>query len=80
MYVYQVYLMKNKNTLTGPANSKIMPTYHYVQNQGKLMMQSPANSQKRQFGQHFEIFEVKHVPPNCKFFWKIGFFQIESQI
>ena len=46
MYVYQVYLMKNKNTLTGPANSKIMPTYHYVQNQGKLMMQSPENGQK----------------------------------
>ena len=24
----------------------IMPTYHYVQNQGKLMMQSRENSQK----------------------------------
>ena len=55
MYVYQVYLMKNTNTLTGPAN---------VQNQGKLMIQSPENSQKPQFGQLFEIFKVKYVPPN----------------
>ena len=27
-----------------------MSTYHYVQNQGKLMMQSLENSQKPQFG------------------------------
>ena len=57
-----------------------MPTYHYVQNQGKLMIQSPENSQNPQFGQLFEIFEVKYVPPNWKFFWKIGFIQIEGQI
>ena len=35
---------RNKNTLTGQANCKKTtrhhPTYHYVQNQGKLMMQS----------------------------------------
>ena len=30
----------------------IMPTYHYVQNQGKLTMQSQENDQKSQFG-HF---------------------------
>ena len=48
----------------------IMSTYHYVQNQGKLMMQSPENSQKPQFGQLFEIFKVKYVSPNFKFFWK----------
>ena len=35
----------NKNTLTRLANCKkdIMPTYQYVQNQGKLMMQSREN-------------------------------------
>ena len=33
-----------------------MPTYH-VQNQGKLKMQSRANSQKLQFGQFFDDFE-----------------------
>ena len=37
----------------------IMPTYHYVQNQGKLMMQSWENGQKPQFGQFFDNFEVK---------------------
>ena len=33
-----------------------MPTYHYVQNQGKLMMQSRENSQKP-----FDDFEVKYL-------------------
>ena len=35
----------------------IMPTYHYVQNQGKLMIQSRENGQKPQFGQFFDDFE-----------------------
>ena len=39
----------------------IMPTYHYVQNQGKLMMQSRKNGQKPQFGQFFDDFEVKYL-------------------
>ena len=38
----------------------IMPTYHYVQNQGKLM-QSQENGQKPQFGQFFDDFEVKYL-------------------
>ena len=39
-----------------------MPTYHYVQNQGKLMMQSPGeNGQKQKFGQFFGDFEVKYL-------------------
>ena len=38
-----------------------MPTYHYVQNQGKLMMQSRENGQKPQLGQSFEDFEVKYL-------------------
>ena len=37
-----------------------MPTYHYVQNQGKLMMQSRENGQKPQFGQFLDDFEVKY--------------------
>ena len=36
-----------------------MPTYHYVQNQGKLIMQIQENDQKPQFGQFFDEFEVK---------------------
>ena len=38
-----------------------MLIYHYVQNQGKLMMQSQENGQKPQFGQFFDNFEVKYL-------------------
>ena len=38
-----------------------MPTYHYVQNQGKRTMQSRENGQKPQFGQFFDDFEVKYL-------------------
>ena len=37
-----------------------MPTYHYVQNQGKLIMQGREKGQKLQFEQ-FDDFEVKHL-------------------
>ena len=37
-----------------------MPTYHYLQNQGKLIMQSREIGQKRQFGQFLDDFEVKY--------------------
>ena len=46
----------------------IMPTYHYVQNQGKLIMQSRGNGQKPQFGRF-----VGQISRNCKFFWKNRF-------
>ena len=38
-----------------------MPTYHYVENQGKLKIQSQENGQKPQFGQFFDDFEVKYL-------------------
>ena len=38
-----------------------MPTYHYVENQGKLIMQSRENGQKPQFGKCFDEFEVKYL-------------------
>ena len=39
-----------------------MPKYHYVQNEGKLMMLSGENGQKPQFGQFFfDDFEVKYL-------------------
>ena len=38
-----------------------MPTYHYVQNQGKIILQSRENGQKPQFGQLFNDFEVKYL-------------------
>ena len=38
-----------------------MPTYHYVQNQGKPLMQSQENGQKPQFGQVLDDFEGKYL-------------------
>ena len=38
-----------------------MPTYQYMQNQGKLMMRSQENGQKPQFGQFFDDFDVKYL-------------------
>ena len=38
-----------------------MPIYYYVQNEKNLMMQSPENDQKPQFGQFFDDFEVKYL-------------------
>ena len=38
-----------------------MPTCHYVQSQGNLMMQNRENGQKPQFGQFFDDFEAKYV-------------------
>ena len=38
-----------------------MPTYYYVQNEGKLMVQSRENGQKSQFWQLFDDFIVKYL-------------------
>ena len=57
----------------------IMSTYDYVQNQGKLMMQSPENGQKPQFGQFFLRFQSQ-ISPKCNIFWKIVVIQIEGDI
>ena len=38
-----------------------MSTYHYVENQGKLIMQYKENGQKLQFAQFFDDFEVKYL-------------------
>ena len=53
-----------------------MPTYHYVQNQGRLTMQSRENDQKPQIGQFFEVKYLQFT--NC--LWKIVFIQIEGHI
>ena len=47
----------------------IIPNYHYIQNQGKLMMQNQENGQKPQFGQFFDNFEIKY-PQIAIFFEK----------
>ena len=40
----------------------IMPTYHYGENQGKLIMQSQENGQKPQFGQFFLTISRSDIP------------------
>ena len=57
----------------------IMPIYHYVQNQGKLMMKSRENGRKPQFGQFFDDFEVKYLQI-ANFSVKIAFIRIEGHI
>ena len=39
----------------------IIPTYHYVQNQGKLMMWSRENGQKPQLEEVFDNFKIKYL-------------------
>ena len=50
----------------------IMPTYHYMQNQGKLMMESRENSQKPQFGNSFLTFSRSDIS-KLQFFLKNRF-------
>ena len=38
-----------------------MPNYHYVENQGKLIMQIQENGQKPQFGHFSDDFKVKYL-------------------
>ena len=64
-YFQNLWNKQKKNTLTGPVNCKKTTRhhapYHYVQNQGQLMMQSPENGQKPQIGQFFDNFEAKYL-------------------
>ena len=55
-----------------------MPNYHYVQNQGKPMMQNRENGQKPQVGQFFDDFEVKYL--QIADFSEKDFTQIEGHI
>ena len=48
----------------------IMPTYHYVQNQGKLIMQSWENGQKPQFERFGDVFA--NISKSIFFFQKSG--------
>ena len=38
-----------------------MSTYHYVENQGKLIMRNQENYQEPQSGQFFDDFKVKNL-------------------
>ena len=49
------------NRRIGRKQLDIMPTYYYVQNQGKQIMQSQENGQKLQFGQFSDDFQAKYL-------------------
>ena len=55
-----------------------MPTYHYVQNEGKLMMQSRENGEEPQLGKFFDDFEAKYL--EIANFSEKCFIQIEGHI
>ena len=64
---HRVHFRKlNKNTLRldrriVTIQIDIMPIYHYLQNQEKVVVQSRENGQKPQFRQFFDDFEVKYL-------------------
>ena len=43
-----------------------MPDFHYVENKGKLIVQSPENGQKPRSGQFLDDFEVKYFQISFK--------------
>ena len=53
-----------------------MPSYHYLQNQGKLLMESQENGQKPQFRQFSDHFGVKYLQIE-NFFEKLVSFKLK---
>ena len=74
---------KNKNTLTGPANCKKTNRHHdQLSSCAKSRKTNDAKSRKwpkTSIWAFFWRFRGQ-ISPNCKFVWKIGFFQIEGHI
>ena len=76
-------LKNNKNTLTGLANCKKTTRHHaYLSLCAKSRKTNDAKLRKWPKTSIWAIFWQfrGQISPNCKFFWKIGFIQIESHI
>ena len=74
---------KKKNTLTGPANCKKTTRHHaHLSLCAKSRKTNDAKSRKWPKTSIWAIFWRfrGQISPNCKFFWKIGFIQIEGHI
>ena len=56
----------------------IMSTYHYVKNQGKLMMKLRKWPKTSIWAIFFDSWG--QISANCKFFWKICFIQTEGHV
>ena len=73
----------NKNTLTGPANCKKTTRHHaHLSLCAQSKKTNDAKSRKWPKTSIWAIFWRfwGQISPNCKFFWKIGFIQIEGHI
>ena len=73
----------NKNTLTGLANFKKTTRHHtHLSLCAKSRKTNDAKSRKWPKTSIWAIFWRfrGQISPNCKFFWKIGFIQIEGHI
>ena len=75
--------ISSKNTLTGLTNCKKTTRHHaHVSLCGKSMKTNNAKSRKWTKTSIWAIFWWfrGEISPNSKFFWKIGFIQIEGHI
>ena len=73
----------NKNTLTGPVNCKKTTRHHaHLSLCAKSRKTNDAKSRKWPKTSIWAIFWQfpGQISPNCKFFWKTGFIQIEGHI
>ena len=73
----------NKNTLTGPVNCKKTTRHHaHLSLRAKSRKTNDAKSRKWPKTSIWAIFWQfpGQISPNCKFFWKTGFIQIEGHI
>ena len=77
------FSITNKNTLTRPANCKKTTGHHiHLSLCAKSRKTNDAKSRKWPKTSIWAIFWRfrGQISPNCKFFWKIGFIQIEGNI
>ena len=78
---WKLDLSENKNTLTGPANCKKITRHHaYLSLCAKSRKTNYAKSRKWPKTSIWAIFWRlrDQISPNCKFFWKARFIQIEG--
>ena len=74
---------RKKNTLTGPANCKKTTRHHaHLSLCAKSRKTNDVKSRKWPKTSIWVIFGrfLGQISPNCKFFWKISFIQIEGHI
>ena len=82
-WIKSTWILFNKNSLTGPVNCKKTTRHHaHLSLYAKSRKTDDAKSRKWPKTSIWAIFWRfrRQISPNCKFFWKIGFIQIEGHI